>query len=68
MGGSIDIEEVAAAWLEAGGLVTLDLFVNDQVTARLDGIPWEDLTILSGPAAQPAGAGDQLPGFGSAQD
>ena len=67
-GGSIDIEEVAAAWLEAGGLVTLDLFVNDQVTARLDGIPLDDLTILIGPAEQPAGVEGQLPGFGSAQD
>ena len=67
-GGFIDIKEVAAAWLEAGSLVTLHLFVNDQVAARLDGIPWDGLTILIGPTAQPAGAEGQLPGLGSAQD
>ena len=64
----IDIKEVAAAWLEAGGLVTLDLFVNDQVSARLASIPWDGLTILIGPAEQPAGAEGQMPGLGSAQD
>ena len=31
--------------MEAGGPVTPDLFVNDQVTSRLDGIPWNGLTI-----------------------
>ena len=49
------------------GLGTPDLFVNDQVAARLDGISLAGLTILSGPAEQPAGAEGQLPGFGSAQ-
>ena len=66
-GGFIHIEEEAAAWLEAGGLVTLDLFVNDQVAARLGGVSLGGLIILIGPAEQPVGAEGQLPGFGSAQ-
>ena len=42
--------------------------MNDQVAGRLDGISQGGLTILSGPAEQPAGAEGQLPGFESAQD
>ena len=54
--------------MEAGDLVTLDLFVNGQVAARLASISLDNLTILSGPAEPPAGAEGQLPGFWSAQD
>ena len=64
----IHIEEVAATWLEAGGLVTLDSFVNGQVAARLDGIPLDDRIILIGPAERADGAEGQLPGLRSAQD
>ena len=47
--------------------MTLDLFVNGQVAGRQASIPLDGLTILIGPAEQPAGAEGQLPGFGSAQ-
>ena len=42
--------------------------MNAQVAGRLDGLSLGGLTILSGPAEQPAGAEGQLPAFGSAQD
>ena len=50
------------------GLVTLYLFVDDEPVSKLADIPLDGLTILIGPAEQPAGAEGQLPGFGSAQD
>ena len=62
-GGFIHVEEEAAAWLEAGGPVTLDLFVNDQVAARLASIPLDGMPILIGPAEQPAGRRGLAPWF-----